>query len=237
MKSVRSKANNSDTQLKDDSASETLIRKRDRTATETAILLAAIQVFAKKGYDAANTKDIAKLANANEALIFRYFGNKKGLLEAILTRAEDIKSEDAPPTPSRSSQKTPESYQDLEASLQYSMSGKCRDFRDAEDFMKVAVSQIILDPEVSQIIQKKIYTKALPEFTAELEKFKKAGKIDPKADLKSIAYAISSLTFALGFMGQCVYKIPPAEIQATIKEVARIFRKGLEPEPAKKKSK
>ncbi|MBW0435089.1 TetR/AcrR family transcriptional regulator [Leptospira yasudae] len=234
MKSVRSKANNSETQqMKDEAACETMIRKRDRSATETAILLAAIQVFAKKGYDAANTKDIAKLANANEALIFRYFGNKKGLLEAILTRSEDIKQEEAPPR----ANKTPESYQDLEASLQNSMSGKCRDFRDAEDFMKVAVSQIILDAEVSQIIQKKIYTRALPEFMAELEKFKKAGKIDPKADLKSIAYAISSLTFALGFMGQCVYKIPPAEIQATIKEVARIFRKGLEPETEKKKSK
>lgn len=233
MKSARSKVNETNS-LKDEESCETIIRKRDRAATETAILLAAIQVFAKKGYDAANTKDIAKLANANEALIFRYFGNKKGLLEAILTRADDIKSEESP---SRSHSKNQESYQDLEASLQYSMSGKCRDFREAEDFMKVAVSQIILDPEVSQIIQKKIYTKAIPEFTSELEKFKKAGKIDPKADLKSIAYAISSLTFALGFMGQCVYKIPPAEIQAAIKEVSRIFRKGLEPEPAKKKSK
>ncbi|EMY78731.1 transcriptional regulator, TetR family [Leptospira weilii serovar Ranarum str. ICFT] len=226
MKSIRWKTNNRNARAKNDFVSETIIRKRDRAATETAILLAAIQVFAKKGYDAANTRDIAKLANANEALIFRYFGNKKGLLEAILTRAEDIKQDDSPT--SRFS-KNSETYEDLEASLQSSMSRKCRDFRDAEDFMKVAVSQIILDPEVSRIIQKKIYTKALPEFMAELEKFKKAGKIDSKADLKSIAYAISSLTFALGFMGQCIYKIPPAEIQAAIKEVARIFRKGLEP--------
>ncbi|TGK32624.1 TetR/AcrR family transcriptional regulator [Leptospira gomenensis] len=233
MKSARSKVTETNS-LKEEESCETVIRKRDRAATETAILLAAIQVFAKKGYDAANTKDIAKLANANEALIFRYFGNKKGLLEAILTRAEDIKSEESS---SRSTSKNQESYQDLEASLQYSMSGKCRDFHEAEDFMKVAVSQIILDPEVSQIIHKKIYTKAIPEFTAELEKFKKAGKIDPKADLKSVAYAISALTFALGFMGQCVYKIPPAEIQATIKEVSKIFRKGLEPESTKKKSK
>ncbi|XDD52296.1 TetR/AcrR family transcriptional regulator [Leptospira sp. WS92.C1] len=235
MKAARSKVNNTENHsIKDEDVCETNIRKRDRPATETAILLAAIQVFAKKGYDAANTKDIAKLANANEALIFRYFGNKKGLLEAILTRADEIKPEDSS---SSRSQKNPESYQDLEASLQSSMSGKCRDFKDAEDFMKVAVSQIILDPEVSQIIQKKIYTKAIPEFTTELEKFKKAGKIDPKVDLKSVAYAISSLTFALGFMGQCVYKIPPAEIQTTIKEVSRIFRKGLEPDPPKKKSK
>lgn len=51
---------------------------------------AGIQVFAKKGYDAATTKDIAKTAGANEALIMRYFGGKKGLLEAILTRTDDL---------------------------------------------------------------------------------------------------------------------------------------------------
>lgn len=77
MKSIRWKTNNRNARAKNDFVSETIIRKRDRAATETAILLAAIQVFAKKGYDAANTRDIAKLANANEALIFRYFGNKK----------------------------------------------------------------------------------------------------------------------------------------------------------------
>lgn len=163
--------------MKDNFVSEATIRKRDRTATETSILLAAIQVFAKKGYDAANTKDIAKLANANEALIFRYFGNKKGLLEAILTRSEDIKRDNSL---SSRSYKNSKNYQDLEASIQYSISRKCKDFKDAEDFMKVAVSRIILDPEVSRIIQKKIYTKALPEFIAELEKFKKPEKSIPK---------------------------------------------------------
>ncbi|EMO26539.1 transcriptional regulator, TetR family [Leptospira interrogans serovar Bataviae str. HAI135] len=226
MKSLKSKVN---LRTKDNVISEAMIRKRDRAATETAILLAAIQVFAKKGYDGANTKDIAKVANANEALIFRYFGNKKGLLEAILTRSEEIKKENS----NRISENS-ESYLDLETSLQRMISRKCKDFKEAEDFMKVAVSQVILDSEVSRIIQKKIYTKIIPEFMGELEKFKKVGKIDSKADLKSVAYAISSLTFALGFMGQCVYKMPHTEIQAAIKEASRIFRKGLEPETTKK---
>lgn len=45
MKSLKSKVN---VRTKDNVISEAMIRKRDRAATETAILLAAIQVFAKK---------------------------------------------------------------------------------------------------------------------------------------------------------------------------------------------
>ncbi|PJZ48568.1 TetR/AcrR family transcriptional regulator [Leptospira saintgironsiae] len=199
-------------------------KKRDRKATETALMKAGIQVFAKKGYDAATTKDIAKSAGANEALIMRYFGGKKGLLEAILTRTDDLGD-------SAAGKKEEETKQlHLDEALVESITERCSDFKHYSDFMKVAVSRIILDPDVSRIIQTKIYTKALPEMIHELEKFKKGGEIDPKADLKSVAFGISSLTFALGFMAQVVYKIPESEIKATIKEMVRILQKGLKPD-------
>ncbi|PKA16189.1 TetR/AcrR family transcriptional regulator [Leptospira haakeii] len=196
-------------------------KKRDRKATETALMKAGIQVFAKKGYDAATTKDIAKTAGANEALIMRYFGGKKGLLEAILTRTDDLGD-------SAAGDETKQLH--LDEALVESITERCSDFKHYSDFMKVAVSRIILDPDVSRIIQTKIYTKALPEMIHELEKFKKGGEIDPKADLKSVAFGISSLTFALGFMAQVVYKIPESEIKATIKEMVRILQKGLKPD-------
>ncbi|TGN00263.1 TetR/AcrR family transcriptional regulator [Leptospira dzoumogneensis] len=199
-------------------------KKRDRKATETALMKAGIQVFAKKGYDAATTKDIAKTAGANEALIMRYFGGKKGLLEAILTRTDDLGD-------SATGKKEIDDKQlHLDEALVESITERCSDFKHYSDFMKVAVSRIILDPDVSRIIQTKIYTKALPEMIHELEKFKKGGEIDPKADLKSVAFGISSLTFALGFMAQVVYKIPESEIKATIKEMVRILQKGLKPD-------
>ncbi len=197
-------------------------KKRDRNATERALMKSAIQVFAKKGYDAATTKDIAKSAGANEALIMRYFGGKKGLLEAILTRTDDLDDS--------SGEKETKDYSHLDESLIQSISDRCSDYRHYSDFMKVAVSRIILDPDVSRIIQTKIYTKAIPEMIQELEKFKKAGEIDSKADLKSVAFGISSLTFALGFMAQVVYKIPEPEIKATIREMVRLLHKGMKPE-------
>ena len=44
----------------------------------------AIQVFSKKGFNGATTKEIARAAGVTEALIFRHFPSKEALYEAIL---------------------------------------------------------------------------------------------------------------------------------------------------------
>lgn len=54
------------------------------TEKQKNILLVALQLFAKEGFHATSTRQIAKLANVSEGLIFRHFTNKEGLLEAIL---------------------------------------------------------------------------------------------------------------------------------------------------------
>lgn len=53
------------------------------------ILQAALQLFAKEGFYATSTSKIAKLAGVSEGLIFRHFGNKEGLLNAILEEGEN----------------------------------------------------------------------------------------------------------------------------------------------------
>jgi AcrR family transcriptional regulator len=59
-------------------------RKRDAEATKRAILDAAKIHFARSGYDGAYLRDIAAEANADAALINRYFGGKEGLFQAAL---------------------------------------------------------------------------------------------------------------------------------------------------------
>jgi TetR/AcrR family transcriptional regulator len=55
------------------------------------ILRCAIRVFAKKGYHGATTKRIAEEAGVAEALIYRYFGSKRGLFtEAVRRTAERL---------------------------------------------------------------------------------------------------------------------------------------------------
>jgi AcrR family transcriptional regulator len=63
-------------------------RPRDSTATRLALLDAARQLFATVGYDATTVRAVADRAGVNQALLFRYFGNKEGLFaEAVLEPA------------------------------------------------------------------------------------------------------------------------------------------------------
>lgn len=53
------------------------------TEKQENIMLTALELFATEGYHAVSTSKIAKKAGVSEALIFRHFENKEGLLTAI----------------------------------------------------------------------------------------------------------------------------------------------------------
>ena len=52
--------------------------------TRQRILEAALQLFSERGYDGATTRAIASLAGVNEVTLFRHFGSKKSLFQAVL---------------------------------------------------------------------------------------------------------------------------------------------------------
>ncbi|GIN21896.1 MAG TPA: TetR/AcrR family transcriptional regulator [Bacillus bacterium] len=54
--------------------------------TAERILDAAIQLISEKGYAAATTRSIAELAGVNEVTVFRHYGNKQGILKAIIDK-------------------------------------------------------------------------------------------------------------------------------------------------------
>lgn len=58
------------------------------TEKQEKILQAALELFAKEGFNATSTSKVAKHAGVSEGLIFRHFGNKDGLLLAILDEGE-----------------------------------------------------------------------------------------------------------------------------------------------------
>src|SRR5262245_43123552 len=61
-------------------------RPRDAEATRRAILDAAIDAFARSGYDGASTRDIARDAGIDPRLISRYFGSKEALFAQAVER-------------------------------------------------------------------------------------------------------------------------------------------------------
>lgn len=59
------------------------------TEKQQNILDAALELFAEKGYHATSTGKIAARARVSEGLIFRHFGNKEGLLNAVFAMGEE----------------------------------------------------------------------------------------------------------------------------------------------------
>lgn len=61
-------------------------RVRDKDGKQRALLEAAAEVFAEAGYAAAATKEIARRADCSEAMLFHYFGDKRGIFEQVVAR-------------------------------------------------------------------------------------------------------------------------------------------------------
>ncbi|HEY1417813.1 MAG TPA: TetR/AcrR family transcriptional regulator [Myxococcaceae bacterium] len=59
-------------------------RPRDAMATREVLLDAATLVFAEQGFAGARVDEIATRAGVNKALIYAYYGDKKGLYRAVL---------------------------------------------------------------------------------------------------------------------------------------------------------
>jgi TetR/AcrR family transcriptional regulator len=59
-------------------------RPRDASATREVLLDAATRVFAEQGFAGARVDTIAARAGFNKALIYAYYGDKKGLYRAVL---------------------------------------------------------------------------------------------------------------------------------------------------------
>ncbi len=62
-----------------------IVREQSRSVEETRdrIFTAARQIFALKGPHGTTTREIADRAGVNEATLFRHFGNKNALLDAM----------------------------------------------------------------------------------------------------------------------------------------------------------
>jgi AcrR family transcriptional regulator len=194
-------------------------KKRDRELTEKLLLTSAMKIFAEKGYDATTFKDIAKDSNVNEALIVRYFGSKKGLLEAILTNSMKYSANNCQRDYSKSS--------NLENALNEMLHDKCESMSQMSNFAKVIVSRSILDRDVAKTLQKKLYTVTIPELVKCLKKFQKSGEIPKNVDLNSLAYGISAFSFSIAFMVQIVHEEPKDKINKIYKEVLEYLIKGL----------
>lgn len=65
-------------------AKQDTVRKRDTEATREALIDAATELFAERGFDGTRVDQIAQTAGVNKAMISYHFGGKKRLYNEIL---------------------------------------------------------------------------------------------------------------------------------------------------------
>lgn len=66
-----------------------MTRKRDREATRLELLRTARRQFARSGYGGTSVRDVAGTVGVDPALVFRYFGSKRGLFDEAMAAPAD----------------------------------------------------------------------------------------------------------------------------------------------------
>lgn len=61
----------------------------DKKSTKEQIILEALRLFARKGYRAVTVAEIAKAVNVSAPALYKHYGSKQEILDAILARSEE----------------------------------------------------------------------------------------------------------------------------------------------------
>ncbi len=195
-------------------------RRRDKEATKQALLAAAGQVFAERGYDAATTREVAQQAGVNEQLIQRYFGGKEGLLLTLIRRFGDEEQQCCQqPAPGIS----------VEAEIFGFLKFQMEHAGAHGDLSKVALQRSLCDSEIAREIGGQFTQTRTPLLRRRLETLRDRGLIDGDADLEAAATALSSLSFGLAFVDQLVFGADCAKLESLARHVASVYAAGLAP--------
>lgn len=166
-------------------------RRRDPTAKRHALVLAATELFASQGYEAATTQEIAACAGCAEGLIHRYFGGKRGLLLALIERRvseELIELVDRlPVAPSLA-----EEYLQL---LRWEIESMWQD----RDFMRVIISRALVEPDAGKVLSRVGSSRHVPAFVERLRHFEEFRSLSEE-EREGVAQSIKVLGLVFGFM-------------------------------------
>lgn len=199
------------------SAKKVQPKKRDRAATEKALIEAAMHLFASKGYDGTRTLEIAQKAKVNEALIARYFGGKEGLLIAVLkddSASKQMMNGPGQSCPSADWVPSFEDAKDLKTALKGFFKAGLEHLEEKQHFISITLSQALIDPKMAELLRSKVMGESFIKMKANLEKY--FGKKIKAADLEALVMLLMASNFSMNFMGRMVHRIDSKRVDHVI---------------------
>lgn len=188
--------------------------------TAEKIIEAALHLVSEKGYTAATTKAIAELAGVNEVTIFRHFGNKRGILKAIIEQFSYY--------PLLQQELNKNVTWDLETDL-LNFSIKHFNFlMSIKDFVMIGFKEAMQFPEINEEIAN-IPLHIKTELIHYFQEMHERGKIR-EIDMEAAALSLIAINFghfmSRARLGTFVSNMPNEEL---LKTSVSIFSRGLAP--------
>lgn len=187
--------------------------------TRTKILQAALQLFARQGYDGTTTKDLAKVAGVAEGTLFRHFANKKALLIEIATTGwVDILTDLLTELSEMGSYKA----------VSQVMRRRMLNMRKNSDLMRVCFIEAQYHPDLKESIQAEVIGKMTDVAEAFFETAMEKG-IYRKMDPKIVAKVFLGIFAIAGFSEQTILdpEASPQAMQEMAEGISDIFLRGV----------
>jgi AcrR family transcriptional regulator len=171
-------------------------RTRDRAGKQQALIVAALKLFASKGYEGTTTREIAAAAGCAEGLIHRYFNGKAGLLPALMEYR--ISQEVALAHHVRRSHS-------LEAEFLQLVNWEVENMWGDREFLRVAIPRALLDPGFGRVLRRVGPLQRARAIGVRLKKFRECRAL-PNAELDALVQSVSVMGFMFGFMRPAVLR-------------------------------
>lgn len=163
-----------------------------REKTKEKILMAALELFAKKGFSNTSISQIANLANVSKGLAYNYFENKQKLMEEVIqVLFAEVDSLFL------ALEKTKDPFEKIQIVIDLTFDW----VTEKEDFWRL-YSSILMQVEIKETVEK-ISGNFLEEIFKEIEKIFRKMKIkNPTAEAKIFGAILDGMSFHILFVGK-----------------------------------
>jgi AcrR family transcriptional regulator len=196
-------------------------RIRDRAGKRQALVVAALKLFASKGYEPTTTREIAACAGCAEGLIHRYFNGKAGLIPALMEyrvsqEVADLTHHIAPA----------QSFEDEYLQL---VSWAVEHIWEDREFLRVAIPRAMLDAGFGQLLRQVGPLQRARAISTRLKKFRESRALS-EAEFDALVQSVSVIGFMFGFMRPAVLRQDRRSSAKTASVIAKLLVRSFSPD-------
>lgn len=164
---------------------------RSMTDKQARIVAAAAEIFARKGFAAASTSEIAQQAGVAEGTIFRHYRTKKDLLLSIVA---PVMSRVVAPFVIRDFGRVFEDrYDSFDQFLRAVIENRIIFLKKHMSILKIFVQEVPFHPDLQEQFQKVVLKQVLSRMTIIVDRFREEGKLIDLPSTTIIRLAVSTM--------------------------------------------